>query len=102
MFNMLITRPFTLFIPQLIVDVEWTNKMRQQYNIEVKEWDIVPGEYLTMSTPKTTTVWDETSVDVDEGWKIIYEMQEIACNGKCRKTLRKVNITLPEFEYIDL
>ena len=102
MANILITRPFRLFIPQLIVDVEGTDKMRQQYIKPVSVWDIVPDEYFTMSAGQTSVNWDETSVDLDGSDKIIYVTRNVSYKGKWEITASAVNVTIDDFVYEDL
>ena len=100
--NILITRPFRLFIPQLIVDVEWINKMRQQYIKQVNVGDIVPEEYFTISVPDTTVNWDEVSVNLDGESKIIYSTHNVSYKWKWELTEDLVTVSIGDFVYTDL
>ena len=109
MMNMIAIKDFALFIPQLIVDIEWTNKMRKAYNTSVKKGDVIPHEYFTMSVAETSlTNWLTSSIK-DETGKVMYKTINLECSHSCKPTLRSATLIIQDkseeqdwFTYEDL
>lgn len=109
--NIKITKDRKISVCQLITDVEWVDKMRKAFSINVKAWDVVPMYFMDISLAQTEKVimQDALGNDVevvqikkDVNDKILYETRSNDCCLYWKQTLRQVSIELPEFEYEDL
>ena len=109
--NIHITKDRKINVSQLITDVEWVDKMRKSFAIDVKIWDVIPMYFMDISLAQTEKVimQDAEGADIevvqikkDVNDKIMYETRSNDCCLYGKETLHKVSIILPEFEYEDL